>query len=370
MTQPLKILHVETGMHLYGGALQVRYLLDGLKREGGTENVLVCPTGSQIGMEAENVADKVYIVPMRGDLDLPFILRLTKIIRAERPDIVHLHSRRGADVLGGIAAKLNGTRCILTRRVDNPERRLLAKLKYRLYDHIITISNGIKDVLVNEGVPAEKISCVRSAVDAERYSQPGDRKWFLKEFDLPGDARTCAVVAQLIERKGHRYLIEAIPEILRNCSEAYFLFFGKGPMEAKLKLQCRESGISDHVIFAGFRDDLERILPCLDLLVHPALMEGLGVSLLQAAAAGVPIVGTRVGGIPEVVRDGVNGYLIEPGSIGAVTDAVVRLLTSPDSARAMGRRGREMVRENFSVGKMVEGNLKIYLNMQENRPGG
>ncbi|NOY87397.1 MAG: glycosyltransferase [Deltaproteobacteria bacterium] len=366
----MKILHVETGMHLYGGALQVYHLLDGLKHKGEIENILVCPTGSRIGIEAKSVADRVYTVSMRGDLDLPFILRLTRIIHQERPDIVHLHSRRGADILGGIAAKLTGTRCILTRRVDNPEHRLIAGLKYGLYNHIIAISNGIKAVLVSEGVPTEKISCVRSAVDVEKYSQPGDRKWFLKEFGLPGDARTCAVVAQLIERKGHRYLIEAIPEILRNCSEAYFLFLGKGPMEAELKLLCGKSGILDHVIFAGFRDDPERVIPCLDLLVHPALMEGLGVSLLQAAAAGVPIVGTRVGGIPEVVRDGMNGYLIEPGSTGAITDAVVRLLARPDSARAMGLAGKKMVRESFSIEEMVEGNLRVYLNMQKNRSKG
>ena len=332
MTGPLKILHVETGMHLYGGALQVNYLLAGLKRGGGTENVLVCPAGSRIGREAESVANRVYAVPMRGDLDFPFILRLVRIIRTERPDIVHLHSRRGADVLGGIAAKLTGTRCILTRRVDNPERRLLAKLKYRLYDRIITISDGIKTVLCGEGVPAEKISCVRSAVDVEKFSRQCDRKWFLKEFGLPDDAVVCATVAQLIQRKGHRYLIEAIPEILRSHSNARFIFLGKGPLEDELKLQCRESGISDYVIFAGFRDDLERVLPCLDLVIHPALMEGLG---------------------------------IEPGSTGGITAAVVRLLNKPDSAQAMGQQGKEVARENFSVEEMVKGNLEVYLNMQK-----
>jgi glycosyltransferase involved in cell wall biosynthesis len=347
-------------MNLYGGALQVYYLLRGLQGNEDIENILVCPDGSRIGEEAAGIADKVFPIPMRGDLDAAFIFRLKGIIRTEKPDIVHLHSRRGADLLGGIAARLSGTRCILTRRVDNPEPAPWARLKYRLYDRIVTISHGIRDVLVKEGVPDEKVTVVHSAVDVEKYSQPCDRQWFLNEFGLPENTKACGVIAQFIERKGHRFLLEAIPGILESCPEARFLFFGKGPLEKELKQLCEKSPLSGHVIFAGFRDDLDRILPCLELVVHPALMEGLGVSLLQAAAAGVPIVATSVGGIPEVLKDGESGFLVRSGNSECLIEPLINLLQDPSQKKRMGHCSQERIKSRFSIQSMVDGYIKIY----------
>jgi len=366
MTAALKVLHVETGMNLYGGALQVFYLLRGLKDREDVENALVCPEGSAVGQASRNLVKTLHAVPMGGDLDLPFVGRLTRIIRKERPDIVHLHSRRGADVLGGIAAKLTGTRCVLTRRVDNPEKNVWAQVKYRLYNHVITISEGIREILAAEGVPEAKLTCVPSAVDAGLYRHNCDREWFSKEFGIGEDHRVCGTVAQLIGRKGHRFLLKAVPGILESVPKARFLFFGKGPLEDQLRSRCQNLGIEKQVLFPGFREDLDRIIGCLDLVIHPALMEGLGVSLLQAAAAGVPIVGTRVGGIPEIVRHGVNGYLIPPADAAELVAAATGILSDPDLARRMGENGKRIVDESFSIHTMVEGNMRVYREMMVN----
>lgn len=347
-------------MNLYGGALQVHYLLRGLVEREDIQSVLVCPEGSAISEAALEYVQSLYPVRMRGDLDFPFIPRLIKIIRKEDPDIVHLHSRRGADILGGIAARVMGIPSILTRRVDNPESRWWANLKYRLYRRVITISDGIRQVLIKEGVPPGAITCIPSAVDMAAYSAPCDRSWFLKEFGLEENDLACGVVSQLIERKGHRYLLEAIPEILRAVPDVRFLLFGKGPLEEDLRVMCLRLGIEERVIFAGFRSDLERFLGCLDLLVHPALMEGLGVSLLQAAAAGVPIVSTRVGGIPEIVRDGVNGYLVPASNTSSIGEKTIKVLQDSQLRHRLGEKGREIVSENFSVDAMVNGNLAVY----------
>ncbi|MGB5774274.1 MAG: glycosyltransferase, partial [Sedimenticolaceae bacterium] len=200
----MKVLHVEAGRHLYGGAQQVLYLLEGLQRLG-VENVLVCPTDSELAERARPFGE-VVMLPMRGDVDLGLIGRLRRRIRAHRPDIVHLHSRRGADVLGGVASWLSGVPCVLSRRVDNPESRLWVGLKYRLYAHVITISQGIRDVLLGEGLAATRVTCVRSAVDPQDWRQGCDRDAFLREFGLPDDAPVAGMIAQFIPRKGHRHL--------------------------------------------------------------------------------------------------------------------------------------------------------------------
>ena len=354
----MHILHIETGRHLYGGALQVFYLLNGLGKRG-VKNTLVCPRESKIGAQSANAA-MICEVPFFGDFDMTFLLRLYMIVRSERPDIVHVHSRRGADIWGGLAACLAKIPAVLTRRVDNPEHVMGVRLKYSLYSRVVTISEGIRRILLSEGLKPGKTTLIHSAVDLSRYETSGDMDWFHKEFGLNPDNKAIGTAAQLIPRKGHRYIIEAAPKILERFPEARFLFFGKGPLKSELQDLCRKSGIEKYVCFTGFRTDLEKVLPCLDILLHPAVMEGLGVSLLQAAASGVPIIGTRAGGIPEVVNDGVNGYLIAPADSRAVVESVVSLLQDPKKRRRFGRAGRDMVESSFSIDAMVEAYMRLY----------
>lgn len=354
----MKVLHVEAGRNLYGGAQQVLYLLEGLHARG-IDNVLACPRGSELSRAALPFA-QVHAMPMYGDMDFSMALRLYRLMRRCRPDIVHLHSRIGADVMGGIAARLAGLPVVYSRRQDNPEPRFAVQLKYRLHDRVIAISEGIAQVKLAEGLSPDKLRVVRSVVDAAPYQRAPEPQWLRAEFGLPADARVIAVVAQLIERKGHLLLIEALPALLERFPTLRVLFFGKGPQEDNLRRAIAARGLQDIVRLAGFRNDLPRILPSLDLLVHPAYREGLGVSLLQASAAGVPIVACRAGGIPEAVRDGVNGLLVAPGDVQALAAAVARVLGDADLAKRMAQAGRDLIAREFSLDGMVEGNLAIY----------
>lgn len=354
----MKVLHVEAGKHYYGGARQVAYIIEGLAARG-VANVLACPPGAGIAAAVTGCA-KVVEMKMDGDADAGMAWRLARLIRTEKPDVVHLHSRRGADLWGGIAARLCGVPCVLSRRVDNPEPRWLVALKYRLFDHIITISEGIRQVLLSEGLAADKVTCVRSAVDATPYLEPVDGTAFRHEFGLPASSRVIGVVAQMIPRKGHRYVIDAVDALHPSHPDLRVLFFGQGPLREDLEREIAQRGLADVIRFAGFRNDLPRWLGGLDILAHPADMEGLGVSLLQASAAGVPIVTCRAGGLPEAVADGVSGVLIEPGDVAALTEALRRLLDDAALRRRLGDAGRARILADFSVAAMVEGNLSIY----------
>jgi len=354
----LKILHIEGGRHLYGGALQALYLMEGLARRGHC-NALVCPRGSDLSRAAADWAE-VQAMPMGGDLDLGLVPRIMGRSRRWRPDLVHLHGRIGADVMGGIACRLKALPVVHSRRVDNPEPRWLVALKYRLHDRVIAISEAIGRVLLAAGLPPAKLRVVRSAVAFERFDRPCDPRLLGSEFGLAPQARPIGVVAQLIERKGHRLLLEALPPLVAEFPRLEVLFFGKGPLEQDLRRRVAAAGLDACVRFAGFRDDLPRLLPCLELLVHPAAMEGLGVSLLQAASAGLPIVASDAGGMPEVVRHGHNGLLVPPGDVEALAGAVAVLLRDRGLASRLGLAGKALMREEFSVDAMVEGNLAVY----------
>jgi glycosyltransferase involved in cell wall biosynthesis len=354
----MRILHVEGGANLYGGAQQVLYLLEGLAAQG-VDNLLACRGGCELAERAAPFAE-VHGMSMGGDLDFAMSRRLHRLIRCTAPDLVHLYSRIGADVMGGIAARRAGVPVIHTRRVDNPEPRWLVAAKYRLHDRVIAISEAIGRVLLAEGLPAAKLRVVRSAVVADAYRRPCARRRVLGQLGLSGDVLLVGVVAQLIERKGHRFLLDALPALIAAHPNLQLVFFGKGPLAGLLQERVDAEGLADHVRLAGFRDDLTEVLPCLDLLVHPATMEGLGVSLLQASASGVPIVASRVGGIPEAVLDGVNGVLVPPGDVSALTRALAGLLADAGLRQRLGARGRALIREAFSTDAMVAGNLAVY----------
>lgn len=164
----------------------------------------------------------------------------------------------------------------------------------------------------------------------------------------------------MIPRKGHRFLLRALPALAKAHPRLRVLFFGQGPLQAELDAEIAVMGLADLVRLVGFRDDLHQLLPCLDLLVHPATMEGLGVSLLQAASAGVPILASRAGGIPEAVREGVNGVLVPPGDVPALGAALGQLLTNEGLRRRLGEGGRELMQSEFSIDAMVAGNLAVY----------
>jgi len=357
----MKVLHVEAGMHLYGGALQVVFLMRGLAQRG-VDVVLACPTGSAIAGSVRQLGLPVREMAMRGDADVGLVGRLGQLLRAERPDILHLHSRRGCDSWGAIAGRWHGLPTVLSRRVDNPESRLWAALKYRLPDHVVTISQGIREVLLGEGVPPARISCVPSAVDTSQY-RPGrsDLAWFRHEFGLADDALVIGMAAQFIERKGHATLLDALPVVFERHPGVRVLLFGQGPLvEVMRERISADPALAARVQLPGFRRDLDRLLPCLDVLAHPAHMEGLGVALLQAAACGVPIVGGRAGGIPEIVRPGLTGELVEPGDSAGLAAALNLLLDSAELRERMGAAGRDWVERHFSIPAMVEGNLAVY----------
>ncbi len=354
----MKILHVESGKNLYGGAKQVAYLIEGLKARN-IDSILVCPLESAISKVCRPFCEVVEM-SMGGDIDIGMVFRIRKAILTYNPDIIHLHSRRGADIMGLIAAKTTNTPVVLSRRVDNREPKLWARAKYSLYDHVITISDGIKQVLIKEGVKKDKITVVHSAVDIASFNHLCQKKHFYDEFNLPNNAKTIGVIAQLIPRKGHRFLLQVAPRLIKEIPNLRILFFGKGSLENELKHLIKDKDLQNNVLLVGFREDIAKWIGCLDLVVHPAIMEGLGVSLLQATSAKVPIVASPVGGIPEIVQDGVNGYLVDPRDSSRLQEKISLLLNNRSLAEELGKAGREIVETKFSVDSMVDGNADVY----------
>ena len=352
----MKILHVEGGKHVYGGAYQVLQLLRLLKGRG--EHLLACPENSDVAAEALKAGLDVLPIPLRGEASVGAYFALREILREKSPDIVHVHSRRGADLWGVLAAKRAKVKLVITRRVDNPEPRWLARLRYAPATRVVGISEKICAVLASEGIPEAKLRCIRSGVDTAAYAPNPDRSLLRREFGIGDGEKVVVMAAQFIPRKGHATLLAAVPEVLAAHPNTRFLLLGQGALLEEVREKAKPFG--DRVLVPGFRRDFSAILPACDLLVHPAEMEGLGVVILQAASCGVPVVASRAGGIPEVVRDGRSGFLVESGDAHLFALRMNSILGDENLAKGLSAYARDFAVNELSIDAMAEANHRMY----------
>ena len=263
-------------------------------------------------------------------------------------------------MLGGLAASFADVPAVVSRRVDNTEMRIVATLRYRPFKKIIAISEAIASVLRDHDVDAKRIEVIRSAVDTEKFARPPDREAFRAEFGIPDGVCVIAAAGQLIPRKGHRYLLQAVAD-LKHCHPGFrLIIFGEGYLNNQLRAQAASLGLGDYVQFAGFRDDLDDYMGCFDIFAHPALAEGLGVATLKAAASGVPVVGFGAGGLPEAVVDGQTGILVPAESVSGLRDGIATLIDEDDLRQQMGASGRERMQKEFSIDRMADEHVALY----------
>ena len=352
------IVHLECGAHWYGGARQVLYLLQGLSSYP-MRHVLVVNRDNRL---AELAAPHAHVValPMAGDHDLFLGWHLSRILRQHRAALLHVHSRRGADWHGLWAARLAGCPALLHRRVDDRPAPATAWL-LRRYDRLIAISAAVEHALLEAGAPPSRLHRIPSAYAP--LALPGLAPTSLLQ---PGGPHL-AMVAQFIPRKGHALLLRALPGILEAFPALQLYLFGSGTLEGAMQALARELQVGDHVHFCGFREDLPALLPMMDLLVHPAEREGLGVAVLEAQALGVPVVASRSGGLVEAVADGHTGVLVPHGDVPALAAAIKALLGDEPRRMQMSQAGRHLIRERFSVAAMAEATAAVYAELL---PGG
>lgn len=356
----MNILHVETGRHHFGGAAQVDLLMSDLRRRG-VRNILLCSRSAPIA--ASQSAALVIGKPVAGDVDVRLMAWVRAAIRRYRIDVVHVHSRRGADIWAGMGARLAGVPAIVTRRVDNPEPKWIARLKYALYHRVIVISTAVEATVLAAGVDSSKVVCISDAVDLSVFRPRTPDPALRAEFGVTPGGFCIGMVAQFIERKGHRDLIAALGDVVRVLPDVRVVLCGQGPMQSAIEREIRAAGLTSHVLLAGFRDDMPRVMPVFDVLVHPARREGLGVAVLQAGASGVPVVSTRAGGIVDVIIDGQNGLLVPPGDPKALATALEALGLDRVRRRRMAEWGRQHVEAHFNPETMGAAHYAVYIQL-------
>jgi glycosyltransferase involved in cell wall biosynthesis len=307
------------------------------------------------------------------------LMRLARFLRRERIDIIHAHLFEPS-VVGLLAGTLAGTPVrVMTRHYSDYHSRIGKKWHVRLDQlctslshRVIAVSGHTARHLVEvENTPGEKVSVVMNGIDFERVevSRGDARARIRKEFDCE-DKHLLVIVARLHPEKGHHYLFQALPEIRRRCTKPVrLLVAGVGTFDAAYREEVTAAGCADLVRFLGFRKDSPDLIAAADLLILPSLAEAFGLVLTEALYLGTPVVATRVGGIPEIVRDGVDGVLVPSADSPALADAIIRLLEDSAERGRLAGAGRDRVINRFRFEEMVRCYETLYASTSSGRGG-
>jgi glycosyltransferase involved in cell wall biosynthesis len=285
-----------------------------------------------------------------------------------RADVIHNHMFR-AETVGTRAAmalaEIGHRRPYVVSTVHSSrirsqdDREVLRDLTPHM-DQLIAVSQMVERKLQAEGRTTAPVTRIYNGVDLSRYEQQEACCTLPEEYGMEPGSQLVGVVARLEPEKGHPTLLEAWPRVLRRVPDAYLLIVGEGSRREGLEAQARELRVAHRVVFTGRRDDVPAVTAALDVAVLPSYREAQGLSILEAMALSRPVVASNVGGIPEMIEDGVTGLLVPPHDAEALAGAITRLLRDHPYADTLARAGHDLVHDRFCIELMVEAIQTIY----------
>lgn len=355
-------VHLDTAQTWRGGQHQVLLTVTGLC-ELGHPAVLVAHSSGALSRRVQEGLRMVALNPS-SEFDLQAGWQLHRILRSIAPDVVHVHDPMGVAIIA-MALKMQPPLrprplIVASRRVDfHLKKNAFSKWKYRHVDVFIAVSHVIATMLIEDGIPADRIAVVHDGVPIGTIDKTPATDVH-KELWLPHGSPVVGNVAALVPHKGQKDLIAAAARVVRAVPDARFVILGDGELRPVLEQQVKDLGLERHVFLPGFRADALSLQKSFDIFVMSSITEGLGSSMLDALACGTPVIGTRAGGIPEAIDHGRTGLLVKPHHPDELAAAIVRLLRNPELRATLGAAGRAHVEQAFSVERMVEGTLEVY----------
>jgi glycosyltransferase involved in cell wall biosynthesis len=295
------------------------------------------------------------------------VARLSGFIGRLRPHIVNPHLFRSTLVAAPVA-KWHGVKVVETYHGREGWRGSLLRggflpdrMVAKLVDRTIAVSEAARAFLISgKGYAADKVVVVPNGRDLSTFRPGVGRDSLRKELGLDRAVPLVGVVGRLEAQKGHAYLFEAWPSIVAEFPDARLLVVGDGSLRQRLQARARELGVTESVIFVGFRADVPRVLDALDVLALPSLYEGMPLTAIEASAMGRPVVATAVDGTPEVIREARTGRLVPPADPVALSRAIRSVLRDPLGAQRMGRAGRDFVLDRFDLDRQVASTARVY----------
>lgn len=361
----MRVLLLISSSGFYGAEAVVANLSMGLDRLGCRAVVGSLRNIHQPGNGFEERIEELRIplerIPCRRRVDPACAQRIRELLSSGEFDVLHTHGYK-ADFHGAWAARHSGVRLIATCHnwiaTDLRGRMydLLDRLTLRSFRQVVAVSGPVSRSLRRFGIPEDRIHIIPNGVDIRRFSAASVRAQTAPAHEGP----VLGFIGRLSDEKGLDLLLRAIPGILRRYPKTVLLVAGDGAARTRLEALAADLGVIGSVRFLGRRDDIEAIYTEFDVLALPSRNEGAPMTVLEAMAAGVPVLATRVGGVPEIVREGQTGVLVDPNSVAAIEQGLIALLAAPDLRARMRVEARKLAETRHSCESMAREYMELY----------
>ena len=368
----MKVLQLISSSGYYGAEAVMVSLTKHLNQLGIPSTVGVFENAQHPNLEVAEVARQhglpVEVVRCEGRADWSAVQAIRKFVRRERIDIIHTHGYK-AHLYGYLAARVlpcsliatcHGYHSFVPSRIARCRRQFYSSVERVLlqrFDQVVAVSSDLALFLRQRGVRLEKLAVIENGVDLDQFGSapPSADLKVAKAGRL-----AVGLVGRLTEGKGHAQFFDAAREFLLQHRETLLVVIGDGPLKQPLETLARQLGIEASVVFTGKRSDMAEVYAALDILVLPSLHEGMPMVILEALAAKVAVVATRVGAIPHVILPRQTGLLVEPGDVFGLRDAICQLLIDANLRRSLGEGGYRFVGEHLSASAMAGKYLNLY----------
>ncbi|MEE8574292.1 MAG: glycosyltransferase [Thermodesulfobacteriota bacterium] len=364
----MKVLHIFATLPVGGAEEHLRTVL--LTMDSSVFEATVCCIG-ETGVIGEEIAalgfDLVGLGRMKKKRwDWQIVKAIEAIINERGIDLVHTQLYH-ANMYGRLAAFRARKPVIITEHnvyaTYKYKRRLINRFLGKRTDRVIAVSKPVSDYIIErDGLDPSLVEVIYNGIDVERFTESGDseRAEVRKELGLAADTPVVGMIARLSKQKGHTYMLKALKEVKKTVPALKAIVAGDGPLKDEITTEANSLGLARDVIFLGARRDVPRLLKAMDIYLMPSLWEGHPIALLEAMASGLPVVAARVGGVPNVITDGVDGILIDPEDTAALISSMTELLIDSERAASIGAEAAKCIAAKFSAGAMVSKMERLY----------
>jgi glycosyltransferase involved in cell wall biosynthesis len=371
---PIQVLYLHAFQRI-GGAERALLGLADVVRQMDVEPLVLWPRADRAfsWLRSRGVGTATLKVPpWRHGLSLPllplFLARLQRISVRNSIDVVHVNNYRSAP-WGRFVAQWAGAPCVCHVR-EMITSEMIHRYRLRSMDTLIAVADAVGLTLIKEGIPQGRVSTIRSGVAVHGLPTQSEAHRSREGLRIGPNDPVVGIVAHILPHKGYDDLVQALALIAERLPNTRCLVVGEAPRKRYLRhlLDLAERhAVKDRLTLVGFREDVACLLQAMDLVVLPSHSEGLPITILEAMAAGKPVVATAVGGIPEVVRNGETGLLVPPRDPQRMAEAAIRLLQSPALARLMGEAGRKQVEAGFTLAREARETSMAYQEILASR---
>lgn len=362
----MRILHTEWSDGWGGQERRILLEAQGMQARGHRVWIAARPS-CWIVEAARKLGIEVVTLPMRGRFDPAAIWHLYRFMRKQHVDIVHTHS--GIDSwLGSFAGKLAGVPIVRTRHLFLPLKRSGLNFVHYLTDCVFSLGETMRTMLVKEcGFPQEKVVSIPTGIDFARFQPSRAREAVREELGIPPEAFFVLIVGVIRGVKKHDVALRAFRKVIDQNPNVRLALAGDGPMRQEIEQLAKHLELGDKMLFLGHRDDVADLMGAADVLLLTSRSEAQSQALTQGAGLGLPIVATRVGGVPEVVLHEETGLLAAPGDEPAITNALLRMAENRAWAKSLGERGKMHALSNYSLEGMLRRTEQAYAELIEKR---